>query len=240
MKKYASIPVSLSWSGGKDSAFALWKLNQSPEYQVVRLHTTFGQETRRVGLHGIHESLIEAQALAVGLPLDKLYYPASADNQAYEKAINAYLNTLASQDIRHLAYGDIFLEDLRQYREKQSAAKNMETLFPLWGIDTQKLAQEFIQNGFRTLICAADSEKIQKKWMGKAFDPDFLAGLPPDLDPCGENGEFHTFCVDGPIFSQSVAVKMKEIISKSYSFTLANGEEKKQEYWFADLHLSAD
>ncbi len=229
------IPVSLSWSGGKDSAFALWKLIESNEYQVVSLHTTFGEETRRVGLHGIHEDLIQLQTNALGLPLDRIYYPASGDNEAYIHAVNAYLQKLQEQGIRHLAYGDIFLEDLKKFREDMLESKAMKGIFPLWGRNTEELAKEFIQSGFVTLICAADDNLIAEEWMGKTFDNRFLKALQPGVDPCGEHGEFHTFCISGPIFKEPLAVTLGKVFSHSYHYALADGTPVAKKFWFREI-----
>ncbi len=229
------IQISLSWSGGKDSAFALWKLQQDSRYRVVRLHTTFGEETRRVGLHGIHEKLIEQQAEAIGLPLDKIYYPASGDNQAYEKAMNFYLDELETADIQHIGYGDIFLEDLRKYREDQLASRNFNAVFPLWKMDTTLLAAKFIESGFQTIICAADADKIGEDWIGKIFVHEFLKNLPVNVDPCGENGEFHTFCFDGPIYKMPIPFGKGKVVSKSYKFKKEDGIAAEKKYWFQEV-----
>lgn len=229
------IQVSLSWSGGKDSAFALWHLLQDGRYEVLRLHTTFGEQTRRVGMHGIAEELIEMQAESLGLPLDKLYYPASGDNQAYEKAINSYLDQLEEMGIRHIGYGDIFLEDLRKYREDNLASKGFTGVFPLWQVPTEELARAFIQAGFKTKICAADADLITRDWVGKDVDLDFLESLSEKVDPCGENGEFHTFCHDGPIFKKPIAIQVETVLSQSYDIQLSNGENGKKRFWFAEI-----
>jgi uncharacterized protein (TIGR00290 family) len=229
------IKVSLSWSGGKDSAFALWKLKNDPRYEVMGLHTTLGEDNRRVGMHGIHEELIEAQAAALDLRLDKIYYSASGDNAAYEKAMTAYLASLEAEGIRHIAYGDILLEDLKKYREAKLAEKGFSAIFPLWDSDTKALAEEFLQTGFRTKICAADADKISKDWLGRNFDREFLQHLPLDIDPCGENGEFHSFCYDGPIFSNPLDISCKAVIRQSYDIVLENGERSKKDYWFAEI-----
>ncbi|MFN3998961.1 diphthine--ammonia ligase [Algoriphagus sp.] len=236
--KSNKIPVSFSWSGGKDSAFALWQLQKDQRYEVVRLHTTLGEQTQQVGMHGTSVDLIEAQANAIGLPLDKIFYRASGDNQAYEKAVNSYLDILEKMGIRHLAYGDIFLEDLRKYREDKLAERGFEALFPLWASDTEVLSKNFIEAGFKTSICAADADLISKEWVGKDFDFTFLKSLSTQVDPCGENGEFHSFCYAGPIFSHSLVVKLQEVISQTYEIPLENGEKDKKMYWFADLWIS--
>jgi uncharacterized protein (TIGR00290 family) len=229
------INLSLSWSGGKDSSYTLYKLLQDDRYEVVNLHTTFGEESRRVGMHGIHEELIEMQAAALNLPLVKIYYPASGDNKAYEKAINRFLDDLKQEGIRHIAYGDIFLEDLRRYREDQLAKKDFEAVFPLWEKDTSVLTADFIEHGFKTIICAADADIIDDKWVGRDFDQRFLDALPESVDPCGENGEFHSFCYEGPIFKDSVKVHVGEKIKKSYSYKYADGTEGEKWFWFAEI-----
>lgn len=225
----------MSWSGGKDSAFALWKLMNNPRYEVTRLHTTFGEESRRVGMHGIHESFVEQQAKSIGLPLDKIYYPSSGNNDEYEKAINTYLDILKTEDIETIAYGDIYLEDLKIYREQQLAKRDLKALFPLWKRDTKEVAENFITEGFQTLICAADADLIEEKWIGELFSLEFLKNLPEKVDPCGENGEFHTFCFDGPIFQNPIAAIKKQTISKSYHFKTEEGKEIEKKFWFAEI-----
>lgn len=225
----------MSWSGGKDSAFALWKLMKDPRYEVTRLHTTFGEESRRVGMHGIHEILVEKQAESIGLPLDKIYYPSSGNNDEYEKAINTYLDILKTEDIETIAYGDIYLEDLKIYREQQLAKRDFKALFPLWKKDTKEVAENFIAAGFQTLICAADADLIEEKWVGELFSLEFLKNLPEKVDRCGENGEFHTFCFDGPIFQDPIAVIKKQTISKCYHFKTEESKEIEKKFWFAEI-----
>lgn len=186
-------------------------------------------------MHGISEDLIKMQADSLGLPLDKIYYPASGDNRAYEKAINSYLDKLDDLGINHLAYGDIFLEDLRKYREENLATRGFMGVFPLWGIPTAELVQSFVQTGFKTKICAADADLISSEFVGGDFDFEFLRNLPDNADPCGENGEFHSFCYDGPIFSNPIGIRVEKIISQSYDIRLANGENGKKHFWFAEI-----
>lgn len=237
MPRAKRFKITMSWSGGKDCAFALWQLMQNKDFEVVSLHTTFGEETTRVGLHGIHESLIEAQAKMIGLPLDKIYFPVSGDNIAYEKAMNAFFDKLEIDGITHVAYGDIFLEDLKAYREGQLKSRNFKGVFPLWKNDTANLAQRFIAEGFETLICAADADKIPMHWVGKTFDNAYLEALAAEVDPCGENGEFHTFCIAGPIFSEPIAVSVGEPTTKFYTIRKEDGTESKKEFYFAPLEL---
>lgn len=232
------IPISLSWSGGKDSAFALYLLKNNPSYQVVRLHTTFSETTSRVGMHGIREELIQAQADELGIPLDKLYYPASGDNQAYENAINLYLERLSLEGIHQLGYGDIFLEDLRKYRESQLAQKGFQAVFPLWKRSTPQLAREFIEEGFKTLICAIDPELVPKSFLGEVFDFQFLKAIDGIADPCGENGEFHTFCFEGPIFKKPLPVHVVGHVEQLYKIPLENGEVAQKAFSFAEISLA--
>lgn len=186
-------------------------------------------------MHGISEELIKMQADALGLPLDKIYYPASGDNRAYEKSINSYLDQLEEIGIRHIGYGDIFLEDLRKYREENLASRGFEGIFPLWEIPTGHLAKEFIATGFKTVICAADADLIPQHQVGRDFDQEFLDSLPAAVDPCGENGEFHSFCYDGPIFRKPISVSVEKVLSQSYDIRLSNGEEGKKHFWFAEI-----
>lgn len=229
--------ISISWSGGKDSALALWMLQNDEHYEVVGLHTTFGEHTRRVGMHGIHESMIEAQAASIGLPLDKIYYPASGDNQAYEKAIGEYLVELKAKGVNHIAYGDILLEDLKKYREDKLSENGFIAVFPLWKSNTRMLSDKFIKHGFKTKICAADKEKIGEYWIGKDYSFGFLNGLSPDVDLCGENGEFHSFCYDGPIFRFPLKVHCKEVVQQCYELKTEKGASQNKYFWFGELAL---
>lgn len=237
MEERKPVKVSLSWSGGKDSALALWYLLRDPQFEVVRLHTVFGEETRRVGMHGIRETLVQKQAEAAGLSLDSIYFPASGDNTAYEKAMSDYLDAILENGINYVAYGDIFLEDLKKYRESRLGEKGIKAVFPLWGKNTAVLSREFLDLGFSTLICAADADKIFRNDVGKAFDHGFLAGLDQSIDPCGENGEFHTFCFRGPVFNEDLPVYASATIKKSYTYQDADGETKEKHFWFSEIEL---
>lgn len=221
--------------GGNDSPFALFHLLQEERYVVINLYATFGEECRRVGKHGIHEDMIEMQAEALNLPLVKIYYSASGDNNAYEKAMNEFTDTLLIEGIKHIAYGNIFLPDLRKYKEDQLAQKSLQAIFPLWEKDRALLAKNFIGLGFKTIICAIDADKVDPYWVGKDFDPEFLNALPELVDACGENGEFHSFCYDGPIYQKSLKVEIKDKIKKSYSFKNADGTLGEKWFWFVEV-----
>jgi uncharacterized protein (TIGR00290 family) len=231
--------VTISWSGGKDSAFALYKILTSGDYQVVDLHTTLNQETKRVGLHGVHETLIEQQAECLGLPLTKLYLPAAEDHDAYERLMKAHYKHCAQRSIDHVVFGDIFLEDLRLFRETLLQDTPLNALYPLWKIDTQMLLNDFVDIGFKTVICAADADKFSKDEVGTTIDTAFAEYLRPGVDPCGENGEYHTLVYDGPIFKKPLSFTTGEVLKKHYSFQKKNaqGENERVEksFWFQDL-----
>lgn len=227
--------VSVSWSGGKDSAYALWVLLNDKEYEVVSLHTTFGEQTKRVGMHGIREGLVEAQALSIGLPLEKIYYPASGNNAAYEKVMGSYLAKLEEKGVKHVAFGDILLEDLKKYRESSLAKKGFTAVFPLWKRNTKAFSEELINRGFKTKICAADMDYIPDTWIGEDYSMEFIGQLPPNVDPCGENGEFHSFCYDGPVFTAPVNILCKEVALQSYELKKADGSMEKKHFRFAEL-----
>lgn len=232
--------VSMSWSGGKDCALALWLLQNDRQMEVVSLHTTIEERTGRVGLHGVHEALIEHQAEIIGLPLEKIYFPQSGDNQAYENTMGAYLQKLSDSDIKHIAFGDILLEDLKRYREKMLMTKGFEGVFPLWNKNTEHVAKTIIEKGFKTKICAADADKIDKQWVGEDFTTAFIRGLSKGVDPCGEHGEFHTFCYDGPIFKKRLNIRVNELIARSYDLEKEDGEKQKKGFWFADLIMAQE
>lgn len=219
--------VTISWSGGKDSAFALYKMLTSGEYDVAGLHTVINTETRRVGLHGVREELIQMQAQSIGLPLYIIYLNGSEDNAAYEKAMHAYYERIAGT-VDAIMFGDIFLQDLRNYREKLLSEFPIEPVYPLWGMNTDFLIKEFIELGFKTALCSANALYFTPEQVGATVDLDFVQSLSDEVDPCGENGEFHTFVYDGPLFRKRVPINLGEIVEKKYSYTKkkSNGEEE--------------
>lgn len=231
--------ITVSWSGGKDSAYALYQILLSEQYEVVSLHTVIGKETQRVGLHGIREELIEQQANALNLPLHKLYLETSDEHKAYENLVRSFYAQAARQGIDAVLFGDIFLEDLKQYREKLLEGTGLFSLYPLWKKDTRELVEGFIQAGFKTLICAARSDLFSQDYIGNTIDLAFLERLPKGVDFCGENGEFHTFVYDGPIFQSPLEYQKAGVISKSYNYQkkLEDGTIEKLEssFWFQDL-----
>ena len=234
-------PVIFAWSGGKDSAYALYQLLKTEEYEVRYLLSTFNGNNKRLSMHGIREELIEAQARSIGIPLIKMMV-FEGSNEEYEKAMLEVLQTAKAKGIEVVAFGDIFLEDLRLYRENQMRQIGMECLFPIWKRDTHELADQFIREGFKTIICCISDEHLNESWCGRILDEKFIHDLPVGIDPCGENGEFHSFCFDGPIYKNRIAIKMGETIYKTYDLNQNDSSEdgliyKKNGFWFIDLSL---
>lgn len=224
-------PIILSWSGGKDASFTLYKLLQSEKYEVKGLLTTIYGPNKRVSMHGVPEKLIEQQAKQIGLPLTKIYIQEKTHDE-YEEKMRVILLDFKKEGINHMAFGDIFLEDLKVYRDNRLAEVDMKGIFPLWQEDTKNLAQQFIQKGFKTHVCSINKDLLNESHIGVNYDSTFLETLPENVDPCGENGEFHTFCYDGPIFKEKVMFKQNGIVNKEYSH---NGETYT--YLFSDITL---
>ena len=233
--------ITVSWSGGKDSAFALFKILTDPlaDFEVVSLHTTIGEDTKRVGLHGVREELIMEQAKALNLPLVKLYLKSSTAHQIYEDVMAAFYEDCAAQGISSVLFGDIFLEDLKAYRENLLKPSGLQPVYPLWKIDTKLLVEDFIRTGFKTVICSAHGDHFSREQLGVTITPSFIDSLPPVVDPCGEKGEFHTFVYDGPLFDRPIAFSYGDIVSKSYTYQkkLEDGSLQTQHtaFWFQDL-----
>lgn len=222
-------PIIISWSGGKDSSMALHRILQEGKYYVKYLLTTIYQPNGRVSMHGIPEALIEQQAESIGIPLKVLYIEEKTHNE-YENKMRDFLTKMKGEGIHQVAFGDIFLEDLKQYREQKLAEVEMKGIFPLWKENTEELAHYFIDQGFKTHICSIDNSLIPKHLIAVDYTYEFLNQLPDNVDPCGEYGEFHTFCYDGPIFSNPVKFKVSSPTLKTYQH---NG--KVYEYTFSDL-----
>lgn len=207
--------VLMSWSTGKDSAYALYKLQQlKNEFEVVGLLTTLTTSFDRVSIHGVRRQLLSEQVKRLGfLPyIVEIPYPCS--NETYESLMHTFLTTQASTaEISYIAFGDLFLENIRKYRETKLSETSMQPLFPLWLQDTQFLAHEIIDAGFKAVVTCIDPKKLDTSFSGRVFDKDFLKDLPSDIDPCGENGEFHTFIYDAPLFSEPINISIGEIIN---------------------------
>lgn len=210
------IPVYFNWSGGKDSSLALHYLLQHPDYSVKALVTTVNEAHQRISMHDVRRELLHEQARQIGIPVLEILLPDSPNMSDYETAMNKGLQPLLDQGIRHCAFGDIFLEDLRKYREDKLAEIGVEAIFPLWKRDTSELIETFIDLGFKTVVVCTQADKLNESFVGRTIDRDFLNALPAGVDPCGENGEFHTFVYDGPIFQQPVAFGLGEKVFRTY------------------------
>lgn len=200
----------LSWSSGKDSAMALYRIIESKQFEVACLLTTVSDQFHRVSMHGVREELLEMQAESVGIPLEKVMIPYPCPNAVYEEKMRDILTLWKGRGVTHAIFGDLFLEDIRKYREDNLAKLDITPIFPVWGKDTASLAQEMIRVGFRAVITCVDPKKLDAKFAGSQFDSSLLKDLPSTVDPCGENGEFHTFVYDGPIFRKSIPVEVGE------------------------------
>jgi uncharacterized protein (TIGR00290 family) len=207
-------PILFCWSGGKDSALALHALRQRGDVRVVALLTTVTEGFDRVSMHGVRRELLHRQASSIGLPVHEVFIPPQCVNPVYESRMEEAMRRYLSQGIRKVAFGDIFLEDLRQYREEKLARVDMEAIFPVWKRDTRELIREFRALGFRAATVCIDTRVLNPSFAGRELDDSFFADLPPNVDPCGENGEFHTFVFDGPIFSSPVDFTLGETVQR--------------------------
>ena len=204
----------LSWSSGKDSAWALHALRQDPAVELVGLLTTLNESFARVAMHAVRETLLERQVQAAGLPLWKIPLPFPCPNEAYERIMAGVIQRAQSEGVEAMAFGDLFLEDIRAYRERQLDGTGLEPLFPIWGIPTDELARTMVAAGLRAHITCVDPRQLDRGFAGRVFDADFLADLPAGVDPCGENGEFHSFATDGPMFSKRLEVQTGEVVER--------------------------
>ncbi len=212
----------MCWSGGKDSAMALQAALADPALRVEALLTTVTDAYERISMHGVRRALLHRQAAAIGLPVEEVRIPTQASNAHYEEAMGQLLNRYRAQGVRRVIFGDLFLQDIRRYRERQLARLGMEGLFPLWLRNTKQLADGFIAAGFRAILVCVDPRQLPSAFCGRDFDATLLRDLPPGVDPCGEHGEFHTFVYEGPMFRQPVRVTRGEIV-------------ERDGFWFCDL-----
>lgn len=199
-------PVVMCWSGGKDSVLALNALRAGGDYEVVALLTTLTRDYDRIAMHGVHREVLLRQARSIGLPLAEVWISSGADNDEYEFAMAESLSQFCRNGVSTVAFGDLFLQDIREYRERLVDRLNMTSIFPVWGRDTTGLAREFVHRGFRAKACCVDTRALPESFCGRDLKSSFFRELPKDVDPCGENGEFHTFVYDGPVFSESIKV----------------------------------
>jgi uncharacterized protein (TIGR00290 family) len=219
-------PVLVCWSGGKDSALALHTLQRRADIDVTGLLTTITDQFDRISMHGVRRSLLLRQAEELGLPLHEVRIPPQCVNPVYEQQMRQALTGQKASGVNTVAFGDIFLEDLREYRERNLAKVEMTAIFPIWKRDTRELARAFCQLGFRAIAVCIDPKKLPREFAGRELTSQFFADLPSNVDPCGENGEFHTYVFDGPIFRQPIAVETGEIVDRE-GFTFCDLTEAK-------------
>lgn len=210
----AHLKTLLSWSSGKDCAWALHVLRTTPGVEVVGLLTTVNAAFDRVAMHGVRRSVLEEQAAATGLPLHVVDLPWPCSNEDYERLMGAFVARALADGIEAMAFGDLYLEDIRRYREEKLAGSGLTPLFPLWGKPTRALADEMISNGLEARIAVIDKSKLDASFAGRRFDAQFLADLPDGIDPCGENGEFHTCVTAGPMFAAPLHIKVGDVVDR--------------------------
>ena len=206
--------VALSWSSGKDSAWSLHLLRQDPDIDVVALITTINQEFDRVAMHAVRRQLLELQAESVGLPLWTVPLPWPCSNQQYEEKMRELCARATREEVEAIAFGDLFLADIRAYREKQLESTGLQPIFPVWLLPTRRLALDMIEAGLRAKVTCVDPKVLASEFAGRDFDASFLADLPEGVDPCGENGEFHSFVYDGPMFRHPISVQVGEVVER--------------------------
>jgi uncharacterized protein (TIGR00290 family) len=214
--------VLMSWSGGKDSCRALYDIQRSRGYRVVALLTTVTRDYDRISMHGVRRALLERQAASLGVGLHQVFISKDATNDEYEMKMAEAFSGYRERGIDSIVFGDLFLEDIRAYREQFLACHNMRGLFPVWKRDTTQFIKEFIKLGFKAVVTCVDGKVLDKSFVGRAIDETFLSSLPSDVDPCGENGEFHSFVFDGPNFADAVKFSLGEVVLRD-------------SFWFRDL-----
>lgn len=223
----------MNWSGGKDSSLALEQILRDGEYDVRYLLTTVNEHWQRISMHGVRRALLKQQAKSIGIELIEVFLPETPSMEIYEERLNAALDRLVKDGITHSIFGDIFLDDLREYREKQLEKKGLKGVFPLWKISTKELIWEFIDREFKAVTVCIDATKLEKRFCGRLIDAAFIEELPSDVDVCGENGEFHSFVYDAPFFKKPIDMEIGETVVREYK----NEEDPKlnKEFYFCDL-----
>lgn len=225
-----------NWSSGKDSALCLYKILQNNEFEIECLLTSISKQYQRISMHGVRTELLEQQAKNINLPLLKMEIPEMPTMETYENVLTKTLTELKKKGVTHSIFGDILLADLRKYREDQLAKMDLKGVFPLWEIPTDQLIREFISLGFKTIVTCVNERYLDKSFVGRLIDQDFLNDLPENVDPCGENGEFHTFAFDGPLFKEPVLFEKGEIVYRKYETQKTdNKTEIHYGFWYCDL-----
>ncbi len=226
------IKTYFNWSSGKDSALALYHILQNPDFKVLHLLTSVNRFHDRVSMHGLRRELLLRQVASIGMPFSTIELPEEPSMDEYNNAMKAKVTGLRDAGFEAAAFGDIFLEDLRVYREQQLAPFNIRAIFPIWKRDTRELLLEFIKLKFKAITVCVNANLLDSSFAGRILDETFMNDLPPNVDPCGENGEFHTFCFDGPIFNQPVQFKQGEIVYREYK---SPNSDTSMGFYFKDL-----
>ena len=229
-----------NWSSGKDSALALYYLMQNKQYSIEKLLTSMNSHYNRISMHGVHRKVYNAQVKSIGIPAMTIELPENTDMELYEQKLSEVIQTLKEENFTHCGFGDIFLQDLRNYREKQLQPFNITPVFPLWGRETRELVYKFLELGFKTIIVSAMDSHLNSDFVGQIIDKSLINALPKHVDPCGENGEFHTFCFDGPIFQYPIDIKTGEKIHKTYTTQNDGNSDKKTGVWYCDILLNKE
>lgn len=237
--------IVFCWSGGKDSALALNRILNEGQHEVVGLLTTCNEHFQRVSMHGVRLELLERQAAAIGLPLEKIFVSQRSSNEEYQQRMSACLSAYKARGVTACAFGDIFLEDLKRWREENLAKVGMRGIFPIWKNDSRELIREFFALGFGTVICCVNDAWLGEAAVGRNIDEEFIRSLPANVDPCGENGEFHSFAFAGPVFKEPVKFKVGEKVYRPVEVThptdsgstyvCPSGPTATKGFWFCDL-----
>ncbi len=224
-----------NWSGGKDSALALYKILQNPEYEIISLLTTINKEKQSSTMHNIPTKLLQEQAKSIGIPIYIVEIGSNAGMCAYNDAMQKAVNHFIAQGVKHFVFGDIFLHDVRSYREQQLSPYGIEVIEPLWDKTTKQIIEEFLESGLKTVITTTTASELDESYIGRILDRELINNLPKECDVCGENGEYHTFCFDGGMFSYPVKFTLEGSYKYCNTIKLDTGEEKEYCYWSAKL-----
>ena len=229
------------WSGGKDSSLALYYTLQQKEYEVSSLLTTISEKYDRISMHGVCKSVLKQQTKSLGIPLDTLSLPEGVTMTDYDQLMEAKLLLFKQKGLNYSIYGDIFLEDLKKYREDNLKKIGIQGVFPIWLKNTTRLVKEFIDLGFKAIVVCANARLLGEEFVGRIIDQSFLDDLPPGVDPAGENGEFHSFVYDGPIFSQAIPIEIGEKVLRSYTSEQEDStSDWDHQFWYCDLLLKTE
>lgn len=235
-----------NWSSGKDSALALYKILQKKEYSVEKLITTINQDVNRVSMHGLDEKLLEKQVEALQIPLEKIYFPANLSMETYTQKMKNITSRLKSEGFEYSIFGDILLEDLRQYRDEKLSEARIKGVYPLWKRNTKEVLKEFLDLGFKAITVCVDANILGKEFVGRVIDEQFISELPKNVDVCGENGEFHTFCFEGAIFERPINFEIGEKVLKTHTYKEENScistnydtsKSYDSGFWYCDLQF---